>query len=218
MDRLEFRVCDLSCRERQECSLTSACRQRAIEYLAEPSLIPTFPDEILYALTLSKLPKHESSLAIAYYHIAAPPLATEKVQRAFFETLCRSNVTEAFYFTRKHDEFHRHGYFVQLVEFVHKTPAGQTRSKRAIELVGLPLDEDEEGWFEETLLHGSASTFPGAKDTLMMRRLATGRMEGLAGELEALGGKKVDGLNWDDLRQSMRYTQPAYQSTGAASE
>ena len=195
--------------------LTKVRQQRAIEYLAEPSLIPTFPDEILYALTLSKLPKHESSLAIAYYHIAAPPLATEKVRKAFFETLCRSNLTEAFYFTRKCDGIHRRGYFIQLVTFVHSTPAGQTRSKRAMELVVLPLDKDEDAWFEETLLHGSASTFPGAKDTLLMRRLATGQMTGLPGELESLSGKKVDGLNWVDFRESMRHTQPAYQLNGS---
>lgn len=69
-----------------------------------------------------------------------------------------------------------------------------------MELVGLPLDEDEEQWFEHVLLHGNASTLPGAKDTVMMRRLATGRTGELNPELESLGGKKVDGLNWDDLR------------------
>ncbi|KAJ5198014.1 uncharacterized protein N7498_007131 [Penicillium cinerascens] len=190
MDRLEFR--------------------RALDYLADPSLIPTFPDEILYALTLSQLPKHDDSLAIAYYLTAAPPLATEKVQRAFFEVMCRSNVTEAFYFTRKYDEFHRRSFFEQLIEFVHKSGAGQTRSKRAMELVGLPLDEDEECWFEECLLQGNASSLPGAKDTVMMRRLAIGQMDGLGAELESLGGKKVDGLNWDDLRESMRHTQTIY--------
>ncbi|KAF7716985.1 Uncharacterized protein PECH_003204 [Penicillium ucsense] len=187
LDRLEFR--------------------RAIELLTEPSLIPTFPDEILYVLTLPHLPKHDDGLAIAYYHTTAPPLAGPNVQRAFFETLCRSNVTEAFFFTRKWDECQRRLYFDQLVEFVLKTPAGQTRSRRAMELVGLPFGEDEEDWFEETLLHGTARTFPGAKDTVMMRRLATGRVTGLENELEALGGKKVDGLNWDTLRHSMRQTQ-----------
>ncbi|KAJ5115829.1 hypothetical protein N7456_000177 [Penicillium angulare] len=187
MDRLEFR--------------------RAIDHLAEPSLIPTFPDEILYALTLSQLAKHDDSLAIAYYLTAAPPLATEKVQRAFFEVLCRSNVTEAFYFSRRYDEFQRHSFFLQLVEFIHKTPAGQNRGRRAMELVGLPLDDDEEVWFEEALLRGTASALPGAKDTLMMRQLATGKVDSLATELEALGGKKVDGLNWDDLRESMQHTQ-----------
>jgi hypothetical protein len=79
-----------------------------------------------------------------------------------------------------------------------------------MELVGLPLDEDEEGWFEEALLQGNASSLPGAKDTIMMRRLAIGQMDGLGAELESLGGKKVDGLNWDDLRESMRHTQTIY--------
>ncbi|KAJ5572904.1 hypothetical protein N7450_009888 [Penicillium hetheringtonii] len=134
MDRLDFRS--------------------AISYLAEPSLIPTFPDEILHALTLTKLPKHDDNLTITYYLAAAPPLATEKVQRAYFETLCRSNVTEAFYFSRRYDDDDRQGLFGQLVEFVLKTPAGQHRSRRAMDLVGLPLDEDESQWFEETLLRG----------------------------------------------------------------
>lgn len=179
--------------------------QRAVEFLAEPSLIPTFPDEILYALTLTKLPKHDDSLAIAYYLTAAPPLASAKVRMAFFETLTRSNVTEAFYFTRKYDEDLRRDFFDQLVEFVHKASPGQTRSRRAMELVGLPFDEDEEQWFEAVLLQGNASTLPGAKDTVMMRRLATGRLGEITPELESLGGKKVDGLNWDDLRGSIRH-------------
>lgn len=79
-----------------------------------------------------------------------------------------------------------------------------------MELVGLPLDNDEEVWFEEALLHGHASSFPGAKDTLMMRRLATGKMDELGPELQSLGGKRVDGLNWDDLRGSMRHSQNIY--------
>ncbi|KAJ5885232.1 hypothetical protein N7495_009742 [Penicillium taxi] len=177
--------------------------KRALDYLSEPSLIPTFPDEILYVLTIPQIPHRSDSFAITYYLTAAPPLATEKVRQSYFEILCRSSITEAFYFTRKHDGYNRDRLFVQLVEFVHKTPAGQTRSKRAMEFVGLPLDEDEETRLEETLLDGSVSTLPGAKDTLMMRRLATGRLQGL----ESLGGKKVDGLNWDDLRESMKHFQ-----------
>lgn len=155
---------------------------------------------------MSSIPKHDDSLAISYYLTAAPPLATEKVQRAYFATLCRSSVVEAFYFTRKYDEFHRRSFFAQLVEFVHQQAPGQLRSTRAMQLVGLPLDEDEEEWFEEALLHGAASALPGAKDTLMMRRLATGHVEGLATELKSLGGNKIDGLNWDDLRSSMHHT------------
>lgn len=180
--------------------------------MTEPSIIPTFPDEILYALTLSNLPKHDDSLVMAYYFTVSPPLASKKVQQAFFATLCGASVTEAFYFTRKHDESLRRNYLEQLIEFVHKTSAGQARSKRAMELIGLPLDEREEQWFEEALLHGNAKMLPGAKDSAMMRRLATGKLGDLSADLQSLGGKKVDGLNWNVLKQSMPHTQTLYAS------
>lgn len=92
--------------------------------------------------------------------------------------------------------------------FVHQTSAGKVRGDRAIELVNLPFDEQEEQWFEDSLLHGKASTLPGAKDTVMMRRLATGRLQNLSAEVESLGGKKVDGINWDDLRQGIDRNGP----------
>ncbi|KKK20216.1 hypothetical protein AOCH_005761, partial [Aspergillus ochraceoroseus] len=197
LDRLEFR--------------------RAIEYLTEPSIIPTFPDEILYALTLSHLPRHDDSLVMAYYLTVTPPLASEKSQRAFMETLCRSSITEAFYFTRKHHEALRQMYLTQLIEFVHRTDAGQIRSKRAMELIGLPFDDQEEEWFENCLLRGSAKTLHGAKDTVLMRRLATGKISGLSAELQSLGGKKIDGLNWDMLKESVEHTQTLATSSGKSS-
>ena len=43
----------------------------------------------------------------------------------------------------------------------------------------------------------------GAKDTAMMRRVATGRLDNLGDELEALGGRRVEGLNWDDLKHNL---------------
>lgn len=79
-----------------------------------------------------------------------------------------------------------------------------------MELISLPLDTNEEGWFEESLLRGSCRTLHAAKDTVMMRRLATGRLENLSTDLESLSGRKVDGLNWDVLKQSMKHTQTAY--------
>ncbi|PIG78964.1 hypothetical protein AARAC_010147 [Aspergillus arachidicola] len=181
--------------------------KRAIEYLTEPSIIPTFPDEILYVLTLPQLPKHDDSLVMAYYLTVSPPLASTKVQKAFFKILCRSSITEAFYFTRNYDDSLRQNYLAQLIEFVHSTEAGETRSKRAMELIGLPFDDQEEGWFEDCLLRGNAKGLHGSKDTVMMRRLATGKLENLSADLESLGGKKVDGLNWDILRQGIQPSQ-----------
>ncbi|EAW11567.1 ELYS family protein [Aspergillus clavatus NRRL 1] len=187
--------------------------RRAIEYLTEPSIIPTFPDDILYVLTLPQLPKHDDSLAMAYYLTVTPPLAAPKVQKAYFEILCRSSITEAFYFTRKRDDGLRRAYLEQLIVFVHTTSPGQMRSQRAMELIGLPFDHKEEEWFEEALLRGSAKTLHGAKDTAMMRRFATGKMDGLSAELESVGGKKIDGLNWDALRQSTKHSNIVYPST-----
>ncbi|GES63396.1 nuclear pore complex assembly-domain-containing protein [Aspergillus terreus] len=196
LDRLEFR--------------------RAIEYLTEPSIIPTFPDEILYVLTLPHLPKHDDSLVMAYYLTVSPPLTTEKVQKAFFQTLCRASITEAFYFTRSHDQSLRRNYVTQLIEFVLTTEAGQLRSKRAMELIGLPFDDQEEEWFEHALLHGSAKSLHGSKDTVMMRRLAAGKLSGLSAGLESLGGTKIDGVNWDVLKESMNHTEKLYSSNGGA--
>jgi hypothetical protein len=175
--------------------------------LTEPSIIPTFPDDILYVLTLSQLPRHDDSLAMAYYLTVSPPLATNKVQRAFFETLSRSSITEAFFFTRSYDDSLRQDYLTQLIEFVHKTEAGEVRSKRAMELIGLPFDDQEEEWFEDSLLRGNAKALHGAKDTVMMRRLATGKVESLFTDLESLGGKKIDGMNWDTLKQGLSHSQ-----------
>ncbi|KAF9891741.1 hypothetical protein FE257_003222 [Aspergillus nanangensis] len=185
LDRLEFR--------------------RAVEYLTEPSIIPTFPDEILYVLILPYLPKHDDSLVMAYYLTASPPLATEKVQKAFYATLCRASITEAFYFTRNHEESLRSRYLSQLIEFVHMTEAGPLRGQRAMELIGLPFDDQEEEWFEHTLLDGSAKPLHGAKDTVMMRRLAAGKLGNLSANLESLGGTKIDGsFSKDDVNTETR--------------
>lgn len=153
-------------------------------------------------LTLQKLPRHDDSLAIAYYLTVSPPLESEKVQLSYFETLCRASITEAFYFLRKYDDNRRRQLLEQLILFVHKTPAGNLRGERAIELLNLPFDEEEESWFEDYLLNGTVASLAGAKDTVLMRRLATGKTGNLPPSVKSLGGRKIDGVNWDDLRQS----------------
>ncbi|KAL1958508.1 hypothetical protein VTO42DRAFT_4372 [Malbranchea cinnamomea] len=176
--------------------------KRALEYLTEPSLIPTFPDEILYVL--ATVPKQDDSLALAYFLTASPPLASPEVLEAYFATLCRTSVTESFYFSRQRDAKTRQTLLEQLVVSVLETDPGERRAKRAMELISLPLDEQEEAWFEECLLRGKAKNLQGAKDTAMMRRVATGRVDNLGNELEALGGRRIEGVNWDDLKQNLR--------------
>lgn len=63
--------------------------QTATEYLTHPSLLPTFPEEILNVLlkhageTGSGRGKDEA-LALAYYHTVQPPLKSEEVRERFF--------------------------------------------------------------------------------------------------------------------------------------
>ncbi|EAS34493.1 uncharacterized protein CIMG_05517 [Coccidioides immitis RS] len=181
MDRLEF--------------------QSALGYLTEPSLIPTFPDEILYVL--STLSEQDDHLATAYYVAVSPPLATSEVLNAYFAVLCRSGVSTAFCFTRKQPLDIRRELFGQLVVFVLAAKAGEERAEKAMELVNLPFSDIEIEWFEDCLLHGKAKNLPGAKDTVMMRRVATGHLDNL-GALESLGGRKIEGLNWDILRKNLK--------------
>ncbi|PGH16590.1 hypothetical protein AJ79_01696 [Helicocarpus griseus UAMH5409] len=182
LDRLEFR--------------------RALEYLTEPSLIPTFPDEILYVL--AALPKQDDSLATAYYLTASPPLASPKAFNAYFALLCRTRIIESFYFARKQNDILHRELLEQLIVFVLSSKAGEARASRAMDLINLPFNVEEEEWFEECLLSGKAKHLQGAKDTVMMRRVATGQLENLSSDLEALGGRKIEGLNWDDLKKNLR--------------
>ncbi|ODH49588.1 hypothetical protein GX48_04241 [Paracoccidioides brasiliensis] len=184
LDRLEFR--------------------RALEYLTSPSLLPTFPDEILYVLATLPPQKQDDSLATAYYLTVSPPLASPKALNAYFSLLCRTRITESFYFARKQDNALHRDLLEQLIIFVLSSKPGETRANRAMDLINLPFDQEEEKWFEECLLEGRAKHLQGVKDTVMMRRVATGQLENLSEDLEALGGRKIEGLNWDDLKKNLR--------------
>ncbi|EEP81340.1 conserved hypothetical protein [Uncinocarpus reesii 1704] len=175
--------------------------QQSLCYLTEPSLIPTFPDEILYVL--STVPEQNDSFAFAYYTAVSPPLASREVLNAYFGVLCRKGVDTAFYFTRKLSDDTRRELFDQLIVSVLATKPGEERAERSMALVNLPFNKAEVEWFEDCLLYGKAKKLHGAKDTVMIRRVATSRLDDL-GKLESLGGRKIDGLNWDVLRRNLK--------------
>lgn len=79
------------------------------------------------------------------------------------------------------------------------------RSVRAATLIALPFSPAEEAVFEECLLRGEASEVPGAKDTVLMRKIAMARWGEIDqdDELKAVGGRRVEGVNWDDLRRHL---------------
>lgn len=149
------------------------------------------------------LPQDNDSYAIAYYLATSPPLTTEKTLNAFFATLCRTSVTDAFYFTRKQPEPLRQKLQNSLIVSVLSCKPSQERSERANELINLPLDESEEKLFEECLLHGPARHYSGSKDTLFMRRIAMGSLDHLTAGLENMAGRRLNGVNWDDFKKHL---------------
>jgi hypothetical protein len=183
---------------------TSDYFQDALIYLTKPSLIPTFPEEIL-----STLVQHAShgdmTLPLTYFHTVNPQLTNPAALDTLFSALCRVSVSDAFYFARGLSEFAHQHLFEQLLHFVLSQRAGESRAEQCVEIVNLPFSAGEEQWFEEYLLYGKGRSLPGAKDTLMMRRLGTGQFkEALAGSRGAIG-REASGLRWDTLAAGIEH-------------
>lgn len=177
--------------------------KKALEYLTEPALIPTFPEDILYALCRDAL-EHEHNLPLAYFHTVSPCIATKQVLELFFQVLCRSSITEAFYFSREQSEFtHRH-LFEKLIDFVLGNSSGNSQSKRSVELISLPFDDVENLWFDDYLEEGKGRKLPGANDTIIMRGLTKGDPTFLVDHAQSVNGRKIDGVNWVSFRESLK--------------
>ncbi|RMZ85781.1 hypothetical protein DV737_g344, partial [Chaetothyriales sp. CBS 132003] len=172
---------------------------RALDYLTQPSLTPTFLDEILEVL-LSQ-PACDDALAMAYYISVRPPLQSTSSLDAYFSLLRRTSLIEAFYFARQRLE-HK-ALFDQLVLWVHEQAPGQARATRAIQFISLPFSSEEEAWFEESLLHGRAAKCNGAKDSVLMRRLVRGKLSTASRAVDGYKGTRIDGVNWDELRNAL---------------
>jgi Nuclear pore complex assembly len=173
-----------------------------VECLTEPVLTPTFPEDILEAL-LKHAPR-KSNLGLAYYHAVEPPISSVRVLDLLIDAMCRASLTEAFFASRTYDGSRRRHVFERVVAFVHHHEPGSARAEAGVELVGLPLDDSEEQWLEDYLFKGEGQSLPGSVDTMIMRQVAMGRTT----EAERLAGfantRKIDGLNWDILTQSLR--------------
>lgn len=169
----------------------------ALELLTDPSLTPTFSDQILYTL-LQNL-KLDKSLAMAYYVTVTPPLQDQKTLNAYFSFLSDTNIVHAYHFCQKRNISQRKALFEILILSALSSQGEQTAS-RAETLIGLPLTDEEVCWFEDFLLHEKGSSCHGAKDSVMMRRIATGRDYGNDPSLQHFRGQTIDGINWGDVR------------------
>ncbi|CAK7269623.1 hypothetical protein SEPCBS57363_003695 [Sporothrix epigloea] len=187
MDRLQFAV--------------------AIEYLAHPSLLPEFADNIIIALV--RHAEHgDYSLALAYYAAVQPVLKTPEAIELLFEALSRTDVSEAFYYTRTRGGSARQQLFENLVASVIKEPSsgngvnsasggGMDISDRAAELIALPLDAQEEMWLRTFLMSGDGRKLKRAKDTIIMRKIVSGDVD-LAEGTKSLSGP------WGVVLQGLR--------------
>ncbi|KAI9669168.1 MAG: hypothetical protein M1829_005169 [Trizodia sp. TS-e1964] len=174
----------------------------ALHYLTQPNLTPTFAEEILRTLVTQM--RGDVSLPLSYYHSAVSSLApTSGAMQLLFAALCGSSPAEAFFFSRQQAEAARRPLFEQLVAHVLGAEGGEARAAAGECLVGLPFDREEEAWFEEYLLRGVGKRLVGARDSVLVRRLLTGRFDAF---LEGRVGQEVraDGVNWGSLKESLR--------------
>lgn len=189
--------------------------QIALEKLTQTTLIPTFPEQILYALA-RHAPAHDLSLPLAYYHTITTPLTSPKSTEAVFAVFCQVGVSEAFHFARAQNfKAHKH-LFEKLISFVLSQSHGTERAQQGIELVNQPFTAEEEAWFESHLTTGRARSLQGAADTMMIRRIATGKYVEAAADSKAPNGRKHDGVNWGTLKEGLKHGMgPRIVGTGA---
>ncbi|KAH8683512.1 nuclear pore complex assembly-domain-containing protein [Ilyonectria robusta] len=147
---------------------------RALEYIAHPSLIPDFADDIITVL-VRRAQGNDYTLALSYFQTVQPILQTSAALELLFNAMARTSVSEALFYSRTHPTHTRQLLFRQLVASVLEGRGGEEFSNRASELAFLPLDSAEEGWFEEYLTTGNGKSHKKAKDTLLIRKIASDR-------------------------------------------
>lgn len=122
---------------------------------------------------------------------------------AYFLILCRGSITEAFYFSRTQGDLNHHFLFEKLITFVHSKSVGKIKATRGVELIGLPLNPEEETWFTEFLTRGKGHMLSGAADTLTMRGIAIGRSLSDAQHRRMRSSERIDGVSWEILRSNV---------------
>ena len=202
MDRFQFEVSTSSAEALKYVSDISS--QGALEHLTNPSLVPTFSEEVLYTLC-KHTPNDDVTLPIAYFQTVSPAITSNRVLEIFFTVMCRASITEAFHFSRSYDDLTHRRLFEKLLTFVHADAGGPTRATRGVELINLPLNETEVVWLEEFLTEGKGKTLYGASDTFIMRKVAVGEVQDISDDGRNRSGPKISGVNWTILTDSLRH-------------
>ncbi|KAF2258566.1 hypothetical protein CC78DRAFT_504417 [Lojkania enalia] len=186
----------------------------AVHNLTHPSIIPTFPDEIMLALLKQR---HQPSgaasgeyiLPMAYYNCVKPPLTNEEAKVEFLRYMANRSITEAFYWIRSRPEIERRQLFEIVIEmtleYTIHTRISQEYSQedRAMEFISLPFEKKEEKWVEQFLIEGRGRNFRQAKETVLMMKMATGRLNEVADE-NLLKGRNHGDVNWEMLKNGIK--------------
>jgi hypothetical protein len=171
-----------------------------MDCLTQPSIPAYFKEDILSALL-----DHGTNLALVYYHTVSPSLSEPDLLLKFFTKLSQASITEAYYFSQHEMTSHRRA----LLEIIIDTAIagkGPSRAARAVELVDLPLDADEEQWLEEYLLTGSKSrNVRGAADIIVMRKMAKGKLQESTEEMQnsKVSRVSINDVTWGNVKNGL---------------
>ncbi|KAJ9666456.1 hypothetical protein H2201_003378 [Coniosporium apollinis] len=184
LDRLQFRI--------------------ATTLLTSPLLTPTFPSDILRTLLTHCGPSTpDADLPLAYYHTVSAPLNSDPLLRAFFDHLTHSSITDAFFFSRRHPEPTRRMLFEGLIETALAHLPSSKRADAAIELLNLPFSPEEEVWFETFLLEGKGRSLHGARDAVVARWIAVGKIAEAWEATRNMSGRRYEGVSWEGIREGL---------------
>jgi hypothetical protein len=155
--------------------------------------------------------EQDELLPLAYYNCVKPPLEDQTVRNEFAGYLSRRNVTEAYYWIHTRPDYEQKPLLEILLEQTLEKSVWNSgvdeelysREEKAMELVSLPFSEDEEEFIEKFLLEGKGRSFRNAEDTVMMRKIAMGRLTDVAEE-QGTRGRRLDGVNWDSLKEGVK--------------
>ncbi|PKS04947.1 hypothetical protein jhhlp_008313 [Lomentospora prolificans] len=165
----------------------------ALEYIAHPSLMPDFADDIITAFIRHA---EDDTLALAYFNTVQPVLKSPQALALLFDAMADTSVSQALHYSRTYPEHTRQLLFQRLIRSVLDSEAGEAAGERGVELVSLPLDASEEQWFDDCLTTDLAK-HKKAKDTLVMRRIVTGKLD------EAVAQKGL-GSQWGAIIEGMK--------------
>ncbi|KAF2144504.1 uncharacterized protein K452DRAFT_245384 [Aplosporella prunicola CBS 121167] len=174
----------------------------AMESLTHPSLLPTFPAEVLLTL-LEHVQESDRDLPLAYYNCVQPPLTTPALQTSYFRYLAGLSVTEAYAFLQAQpSQTQKNLLQILISETLSFVPLSE-RAERSVELIDLPFTDEEEEWFEDYLLAGKGRTLHGARDTVVMRRIAVGKYADALDVGKQLTGRRYDGVTWESIKDKI---------------